>query len=91
MESLRPSEAELEILVIASCENSFSRFTRKRKVKELRLVISATANINSGIAVILSPKSSPYDLQKRSWNFLINCVVRKQFFAIYAKTEGARA
>ena len=89
MESLRPSEAELEILVIASCENSFSRFTQKRKVLELRLVINA--NINSGIAVILSPKSSPYDLQKLSWNFRLNCVVQKRFFVIYAKTEGPRA
>ena len=64
MESLRPSEAELEFSVIASCENSFSRFTRKRKVLELRVVISA--NINSGIAVILSSKWSPFDLQKLS-------------------------
>ena len=62
MESLRPSEAELEFSVIASCENSFSRFTRKRKVLELRVVISA--NINSGIAVILSSKWGLYDLQK---------------------------
>ena len=56
MVSLRPLEAELEISVIASCENSFSRFTRKRKVLKLRVVISA--NINSGIPVILSPKWS---------------------------------
>ena len=62
MESLRPSEAELEFSVIASRENSFSRFTRKRKVLELRVVISA--NINSGIAVILSLKWGLYDLQK---------------------------
>ena len=53
MESLRPSEAELEILVIASCENSFSQFTGKRKILELRVVISA--NINLGVAVIVSP------------------------------------
>ena len=45
-------------------ENGFSRFTRKRKVVELRVVISA--NINSSIAVILSPKWSLYDLQKLS-------------------------
>jgi len=58
MEFIRPSEAELEILIIALCENSFSRFTRKRKVLELRVVISA--NINLGIAVILSLKWSLY-------------------------------
>ena len=62
MEFLRPSEAELEFSVIASCENSFSRITQKRKVLQLRVVISA--NINSGIAVILSLKWSLYDLQK---------------------------
>ena len=54
---LRPSEIEIRIL-------RQSRFTRKRKVVELRVVISA--NINSSIAVILSPKRSPYDLQKLS-------------------------
>ena len=41
---------------------SFSPFTRKRKVLELSVVISA--NINLHIAVILSPKTSLYDLQK---------------------------
>ena len=62
MESLRPSEPELEISDFALCENGFSRFMRKRKVVELRVVISA--NIKSGIAVILSTISSLYDLQK---------------------------
>ena len=36
---------------------------------ELRVVISA--NINSTIAVILSPKSSLYDLQKPRYDILI--------------------
>ena len=64
MESLRPSEAEIENSDFASCENGFSRFTRKRKVVDFRVVISA--NINSSVAVILSPKWSLYDLQKPS-------------------------
>ena len=54
MESLRPSEAELKISIIVSCENSFSRFTRKRKVLELRVVISA--NINLGVVLIYVEK-----------------------------------
>ena len=58
MESLRPSEAKIRRYGFCDnrdmAENGFSRFTRKRKVVELRVVISA--NINSGIAVILSPK-----------------------------------
>ena len=69
MESLRPSEVELEISDFASCENGFSRFMRKRKVVELRVVISA--NINSGVAVILSPKWSLYDLQKPRYDFTL--------------------
>ena len=78
MESLRPSEAELEFLIIASCENSFSRFTRKRKVLELRVAISA--NINMHIPVILSPKSSLYDLQRPKYDFAINAIDAKTDF-----------
>ena len=69
MEFLRPSEAELRISDFASCENGFSRFTRKRKVVELRVVISA--NIKSGIAVILSQNLSLYDLQKPRYDFTL--------------------
>ena len=46
---------------------SFLQITRKRKVVELRVVISA--NINMHIASNLSPKTSHYDLQKRKYDF----------------------
>ena len=41
---------------------------------ELRIVISA--NINSTIAVILSPNSSLYDLQKPRYNFSLFAITR---------------
>ena len=53
---------------LATGENGFSRFTRKWKVVELRVVISA--NINMLIPVILSLKPSLYDLQKLRYEFL---------------------
>ena len=53
--------------VIAIAENGFSRFTQKRKVIELNNVISAQINLH--IAVILSPKTSLYDLQKLNYDF----------------------
>ena len=46
---------------------SFSRFTRKRKVLELNVGISA--NINLHIAVIFSPNSSLYDLQRPRYRY----------------------
>ena len=46
---------------------SFSQFTRKRKVLELSVGISA--NINLHIAVILSPNSSLYDLQRPRYRY----------------------
>ena len=46
---------------------SISRFTRKRKVLELNVGISA--NINLHIAVILSPNSSLYDLQRPRYRY----------------------
>ena len=51
-----------------TCKNAFSRFRRKRRVVELRVVISA--NINMPIPVILSLKPSLYDLQKLRYEFL---------------------
>ena len=42
---------------------SFSRFSRKVKVIELNVVLSA--NINLHVLHLLRPKSSLYDLQKR--------------------------
>ena len=45
----------------------FSQINRKWKVLELKFVISA--NINLYIAVILSPRTSLYDLQKRRYDF----------------------
>ena len=45
----------------------FSQINRKWQVLELKFVISA--NINLYIAVILSPKTSLYDLQKRRYDF----------------------
>ena len=71
MKSLRLSEAEIGFLCgrvqIETRENSFSRFTGKRKILELNIVISA--NINLPIAVILSPHLSLYDLQKPRYDF----------------------
>ena len=43
-------------------------------VLELRVVISA--NINSTIAVILSPSSSLYDLQKPRYEFPLFAILR---------------
>ena len=83
MESLRASEAELEISIIASRENSFSRFTRQRKVVELRVVISA--NINLGFAVILSPKWSLYDLQKLRYGFCDNRNMAENGFSRFTR------
>ena len=51
-----------------TCKNAFSRFRRKRRVVELRVVVSA--NINMHIPVILSLKPSLYDLQKLRYEFL---------------------
>ena len=51
---------------------------QKRKVLELRVAISA--NINSGIAVILSPKWGLYDLQKPRYDFAINAIDAKTDF-----------
>ena len=71
MKSLRLSEAEIGLFrghaQIATRENSFSRFTGKRKVLKLNFVISA--NINLPIAVIFSPNLSLYDLQKPRYDF----------------------
>ena len=62
-EYLRLSEAELGIPTLAMPGNGFSRFTRIQSTIELRVAIQA--QINSPIAVILSTKSSLYDLQKQ--------------------------
>ena len=64
-------------------ENGFSRFTRKRKVVELRVVISA--NINSSIAVILSPKWSLYDLQKLRYRFCDNRDMAENDFSRFTR------
>ena len=75
--------------LIAIAENGFSRFMWKRKVVELSNIISAQINLH--FAVILSPTTSPYDLQKLSYEFCDDRECRKQFFAIYVKTEAPRA
>ena len=49
---------------------------------ELRVVISA--NINSTIAVILSPKSSLYDIQKPRYDILILRVIARDKIADFA-------
>ena len=79
MKFLRPSEAEIDLFQghaqIASRENSFSRFTGKRKALELNFVISA--NINLPIAVILSPYLSLYDLQKPRYDFRQGSAIKR--------------
>ncbi len=59
----------LNSLMLRQRRFSFWRFTTKRMGLELRVVISA--NINSTIAVILSPNLSLYDLQKPRYDFLL--------------------
>ena len=65
--TLRPSGAKLAFLCTAAHENSFWRFTGKRKQIDLKYVISA--NINMHIPHLLSPITSLYDLHKLSYNF----------------------
>ena len=66
-------------------ENGFSRFTRKRKVVELRFVISAY--IKSPFAVIMHPKTSLYDLQKLRYEFLSAAMHKNGFSPITRKQK----
>ena len=59
---------------------------QKRKVVELEDVISA--QINSHIAVILSPKASLCDLQKLSYKSCDNCNIRKRFSRFTLKRKA---
>ncbi len=72
--------------VVANAENSFSWFMQKRKVVELEDVISA--QINSHIAIILSPKASLCDLQKLSYKSCDNCDIRKRFSRFTLKRKA---
>ena len=67
MEPVRPSEAKIEISSSRVTKISFSQFTAKVKVLELRVLYSAY--INMLIAVRLSLSGSLYDLQKRRYDF----------------------
>ena len=60
-------EAKIEILSLRVTKISFSQFTAKVKVLELRVLYSAY--INMPIAVRLSLSGSLYDLQKRRYDF----------------------
>ena len=67
MEPVRPSEAKIEISSSRLTKISFSQFTAKVKVLELRVLYSAY--INMPIALRLSLSGSLYDLQKRRYDF----------------------